>query len=243
MSDSVVRKCPAVRFANGRKEEIEDPVAVETEVTLFLNGHKYISLSASADSLGEFGAGFFTASGLIQQIHSVNVRGSSVYVEAEPAKSAKSTEPAEEKESSSLSYPETDTVTVTADEIRDMAAALDTDLWQETGGLHTAALYHRHKKAAVFSDIARRNAAEKAVGYMVLHGIDPKDCVLVSTGRQPQDMVEIAARAGLPVVISRAAATASGIAAAEKLGITLVCFARGGRFTVYTHPERVLIDK
>ncbi|HJJ57902.1 MAG TPA: hypothetical protein O0Y08_06235 [Methanocorpusculum sp.] len=42
MSDSVVRKCPAVRFANGRKEEIEDPVAVETEVTLFLNGHKYI---------------------------------------------------------------------------------------------------------------------------------------------------------------------------------------------------------
>ena len=243
MSDSVVRKCPAVRFANGRKEEIEDPVAVETEVTLFLNGHKYISLSASADSLGEFGAGFFTASGLIQQIHSVNVRGSSVYVEAEPAKSAKSTEPAEEKESSSLSYPETDTVTVTADEIRDMAAALDTDLWQETGGLHTAALYHRHKKAAVFSDIARRNAAEKAVGYMVLHGIDPKDCVLVSTGRQPQDMVEIAARAGLPVVISRAAATASGIAAAKKLGITLVCFARGGRFTVYTHPERVLIDK
>lgn len=243
MSDSVVRKCPAVRFANGRKEEIEDPVAVETEVTLFLNGHKYISLSASAESLGEFGAGFFTASGLIQQIHSVNVRGSSVYVEAEPAKSAKSTEPAEEKESSSPSYPETDTVTVTADEIRDMAAALDTDLWQETGGLHTAALYRRHKKAAVFSDIARRNAAEKAVGYMVLHGIDPKDCVLVSTGRQPQDMVEIAARAGLPVVISRAAATASGIAAAEKLGITLVCFARGGRFTVYTYPERVLIDK
>lgn len=243
MSDSVVRKCPAVRFANGRKEEIEDPVAVETEVTLFLNGHKYISLSASADSLEEFGAGFFTASGLIQKIHSAEVRGSSVYVEAEPAKSAKSTEPAEEKESSSLSYPETDTVTVTADEIRDMAAALDTDLWQETGGLHTAALYHRHKKTAVFSDIARRNAAEKAVGYMVLHGIDPKDCVLVSTGRQPQDMVEIAARAGLPVVISRAAATASGIAAAEKLGITLVCFARGGRFTVYTHPERVLIDK
>ncbi len=83
MSDSVVRKCPAVRYANSRKEEIEDPVAVETEVTLFLNGHKYISLSASADSLEELGAGFFTASGLIQKIHSAEVRGSSVDVEAE----------------------------------------------------------------------------------------------------------------------------------------------------------------
>ena len=244
--DPVVTTCSAVRYANGRREQIEDPVAVETEVTLFLNGKKTISLPASADSLGEFGAGFFTASGLIQQIHSVNVRGSSVYVEADPAESAepaKSADPAEENALSPLSYPETDTVTVTADEIRDMAAALDTDLWQETGGLHTAALYYRHTKAAVFSDIARRNAAEKAVGYMVLHGIDPKDCVLVSTGRQPQDMVEIAARAGLPVVISRAAATASGIAAAEKLGITLVCFARGGRFTVYAHPERVIFSE
>ncbi len=124
-----------------------------------------------------------------------------------------------------------------------MSAALNTDIWQETGGLHSAALYYRHKKAAVFSDIARRNAAEKAVGYMVLQDLTPKDCVLVSTGRQPRDMVDIAARAGIPVVISRAAATASGIAAADKQGITLVCFARGGRFTVYTHPERVLIDK
>ena len=247
--DPVVTTCSAVRYANGRREQIEDPVAVETEVTLFLNGKKTISLPASADSLGEFGAGFFTASGLIQQIHSVDVRGSSVYVEADPAKSAKSadlaksTEPAGEIELPPMSCPETDTVTVTADEIRDMAAALDTDLWQETGGLHTAALYYRHTKAAVFSDIARRNAAEKAVGYMVLHGLDPKDCILASTGRQPQDMVEIAARAGIPVVISRAAATASGIAAAEKLGITLVCFARGGRFTVYAHPERVIFSE
>ncbi|MDO5846675.1 MAG: formate dehydrogenase accessory sulfurtransferase FdhD [Methanocorpusculum sp.] len=237
MSDSVVRKCPAVRYANGRKERIEDPVAVETEVTLYLNGNKHICVSASADALKELGAGFFTASGLIQKIHSTEVRGSSVYVEAELTKHAGENEP------SPLPYPGTDTVTVTADEIRDMSAALDTDIWQETGGLHSAALYYRHKKVTVFSDIARRNAVEKAVGYMALHGLPPKECILVSTGRQPQDMVEIAARAGIPVVISRAAATASGIAAADKWSITLVCFARGGRFTVYTHSERVLVDK
>ena len=120
---------------------------------------------------------------------------------------------------------------------------LNTDIWQETGGLHSAALYYQHKKAAVYSDIARRNAAEKALGYMALRNLSPKDCILISTGRQPRDMVEIAARAGIPVIISRAAATASGIAAADKWGLTLICFARGERFTIYTHPERVQIDK
>ena len=234
--DSVIIKCSAVRYTNGGKEQIEDPVAVETEVMLFLNGQLSISLPASADSLAEFGAGFFTAAGLAGKIHSVEVRGCSVYVEAEPAEHAG-------EETLLVSDSAAGNVLVTPDEIKDMSAALDTDLWQETGGLHTAALYYQHVKAAVFSDIARRNAAEKAVGYMVLHDLTPKDCILVSTGRQPQDMVEIAARAGIPVVISRAAATASGIAAADKQGITLVCFARGGRFTVYAHPERVIFSE
>jgi FdhD protein len=47
------------------------------------------------------------------------------------------------------------------------------------------------------------------------------------------------AHAGIPIVISRAASTDRGIAAAASLGITLICFSRGDRFTVYTHPERV----
>jgi len=42
------------------------------------------------------------------------------------------------------------------------------------------------------------------------------------------------------VVISRAASTDKGIATAQKAGITLVCFSRGDRFTIYTHPERIL---
>ncbi|MHC1626748.1 MAG: formate dehydrogenase accessory sulfurtransferase FdhD, partial [Methanoculleaceae archaeon] len=46
-------------------------------------------------------------------------------------------------------------------------------------------------------------------------------------------------RAGIPVVISRASATDRGIALAGEAGITLICFARKGRFTVYTHPERI----
>jgi FdhD protein len=53
-------------------------------------------------------------------------------------------------------------------------------------------------------------------------------------------MIKKDANAGIPVVISRAASTDKGIAAADAAGITLVCFSRGDRFTIYTHPERIL---
>jgi FdhD protein len=43
----------------------------------------------------------------------------------------------------------------------------------------------------------------------------------------------------VPVIISRAATTDQGLAAAEKFGITLICFSRQERFTVYTHPGRI----
>jgi FdhD protein len=52
-------------------------------------------------------------------------------------------------------------------------------------------------------------------------------------------MVKKAANAGIPVLVSRAASTDQGIATAEATGVTLICFSRGDRFTVYTHPQRV----
>jgi FdhD protein len=53
-------------------------------------------------------------------------------------------------------------------------------------------------------------------------------------------MVRKYAHAGIPIVISRAATTDKGIAVAEAAGITLIGFSRDERFTIYTHPERIM---
>jgi len=45
--------------------------------------------------------------------------------------------------------------------------------------------------------------------------------------------------AGIPVLGSVSAATADGVEAAEKGGLTLAGFIRGERMNVYTHPERI----
>jgi formate dehydrogenase accessory protein FdhD len=45
----------------------------------------------------------------------------------------------------------------------------------------------------------------------------------------------------VPVVASVAAPLTSGIQVARVTGITLVCFVRGRRMNVYSHPDRVTV--
>jgi formate dehydrogenase accessory protein FdhD len=60
------------------------------------------------------------------------------------------------------------------------------------------------------------------------------------SGRLTGDIVFKAAKVGLPIVASIAAALDSGIAIAKDANLTLIGFVRGKRMNVYTFPERIL---
>ena len=55
------------------------------------------------------------------------------------------------------------------------------------------------------------------------------------------DLAFKAAKIGLPIVASLAAALSSGISTALESNVTLVGFVRGKRLNVYTCPERIII--
>ncbi|HJK50704.1 MAG TPA: formate dehydrogenase accessory sulfurtransferase FdhD, partial [Methanocorpusculum sp.] len=128
---------------------------------------------------------------------------------------------------------------ITPEEIFVIRDAINAEVWDATGGLHCAVLFHDHRVVFLASDIGRHNAVDKVIGYMILAGLNPQECVIGSTGRQPAGMVMKAANAGVPIVVSRAAATDAGIATAKECGVTLICFTRPPRFTVYAHPQRI----
>jgi formate dehydrogenase accessory protein FdhD len=131
---------------------------------------------------------------------------------------------------------------VTADDlyalVGEMARAAT--LYRDTGGMHACGLARDGKLELVREDVGRHNALDKLLGRAWLDRIPTSDAVLISTGRISYEMAVKAAKAFVPIVASRSAVTDLAADIGAELGITLVGYARGGKLTVYTHPQRVL---
>ena len=83
-------------------------------------------------------------------------------------------------------------------------------------------------------DIGRHNAMDKVIGYALRNGIPLSDCMVYSSGRIPVDMTVKAIRAGIPVLVSKAAPTQEAISLANAYGLTLICSARRDSMRQYT---------
>jgi len=113
--------------------------------------------------------------------------------------------------------------------------------FRKTGAVHVAAIYKLDGSLVAFAeDVGRHNAVDKAIGVSALNRVDFGGCFLALSGRLSADIVLKAARVGLPIVASLAAALDSGIVIAKDSGLTLVGFARGKRMNIYTFSERIL---
>ena len=114
-------------------------------------------------------------------------------------------------------------------------------LFHRTGGVHSAVMVSRDGElVAWFEDIGRHNALDKLAGWCVMNGADASDKILLFSGRVPREIIARAIRIGFPVVISPGAPTNLSIQLACEHGVTLVGFAKNGRFNVYTHSARIV---
>ena len=230
----------AIQVRGSRAREIEDKVIKEGRFRLFVNGTLHTEIVASDEQLKELGAGFVVCQGLARSVESVWVDGNSIHVSA-------SMEGGAGRELSSAGAVGTlapvreagAALSITTEDVFRITREIETDVWKQTGGVHCSVLFSNGRFLVKSSDVGRHNTVDKVVGHAVLNGVDLGSCVLGCTGRQPREMVVKSARAGIPVIISRAASTDKGIAAAEEAGITLICFSRDERFTVYTNPGRI----
>lgn len=115
--------------------------------------------------------------------------------------------------------------------------------FQQTGGVHSAGLADHQQLLFRFEDIGRHNAVDKVTGQAFIKQIDLSDKCLLLSGRIAAEILMKAARNGIPFVLSRSAPTMLAVETADKLGLTVVGFARGQRFNVYSHGERILFDE
>ena len=83
-------------------------------------------------------------------------------------------------------------------------------------------------------DIGRHHAMDKVIGYALRNDIPLPGCIVYSSGRIPQDMALKAIRAGVPVLVSKAAPTQEAISLANAYGLTLICSARRDSMRQYS---------
>ncbi|MBS6507561.1 MAG: formate dehydrogenase accessory sulfurtransferase FdhD [Paraclostridium bifermentans] len=112
-------------------------------------------------------------------------------------------------------------------------------LFKDTGGVHSVALFDGADPVVICEDVARHNAMDKVIGYSVLNDVNFEDKFIVVSGRISLEMMQKACKMQIPIVVSKSAPTNLSVELAKKLNITLVGFVRGRRMNIYANGYRV----
>ncbi|MFB4523059.1 formate dehydrogenase accessory sulfurtransferase FdhD [Enterobacter hormaechei subsp. hormaechei] len=92
-------------------------------------------------------------------------------------------------------------------------------------------------------DVGRHVALDKLLGRRARESnVWQQGAALVSS-RASYEMVQKSAMCGVEILFAVSAATTLAVEVAERCNLTLVGFCKPGKATIYTHPQRLLIDQ
>ncbi|NOZ63519.1 MAG: formate dehydrogenase accessory sulfurtransferase FdhD [Caldiserica bacterium] len=238
-------------FKAGKRIKKSDEVVAEELLKVYVNGKEFISILCSPENLEYLILGFLFSEGFIKnitEVKSLKIENGCGHLElredvllthkqwirSSGCGNLFSTAPKIEEIKAPFFTLSPEKILYLIKELENLSVN-----FQRTGGVHASALSDREEIILFHEDIGRHNAVDKIIGEAMSKGISTSDKILLTSGRISSEMVSKIARVNIPIVISRSAPTALGIKFAEFYGITLIGFARGKRFNLYTHRERI----
>ncbi len=242
-----------LQHSDGKWQPQTGQIPLEQAVTLIVNGKPWMEMLCTPDMIAELAVGFLYNERLIntaEDVTRVHVCDTADFVEVDtappinkPTTWIKTTGCGGGQTAQRLEQPEMpnlNEVILSAETVaRSLDEFLQTQHAQTTSrGVHCSAISDGEKILLLADDVGRHNTLDKLMGFILLREPSLKPSVLLTTGRISSEMLQKSARIGVSVVISLTSPNTSTIQLAQEWGITLIGYARGSHFNVYSHPER-----
>lgn len=261
--NSTVKKRTVLKFKNGEMESVEDKIVTEFPVTVKINEEEFVTMVCSPQYIEDMVIGYLASEGVIRaytDIKNIWVQEKEGYVHVTIDKLNPYFQNLQNKRyitsccgasrqgfvfiNDALTAKKMNGISVELS-IKDCFQLMNklqqsAATFQETGGVHNAAICDKNGFMLSRMDIGRHNALDKLYGYCLKHHISIRDKVVVFSGRISSEILLKVAKIGCEVVLSKSAPTELALNLAEELGITTVGFIRNDSLNIYTCPERIL---
>lgn len=257
------RKIILTRIDKEKIEETSDIVVCEYPLTIYLNGEEIATLLCLPKSLDYLTFGFLFSEGMIKHISDIK----SVKIDEEKGKAFINIE----KDEGSFPYLKRKKSVTTGssggtifNNICDCVQCKPLDnniqihykkilslmnnftskseVFQDTGGVHSAALSNGDEMLIFHEDVGRHNALDKVIGEAFIKEVDYKDKIALTSGRISSEMLMKVAKRNISILVSRSAPMDLALKIGKEINMTIIGFVRGQRMNIYSGKERIIFD-
>jgi FdhD protein len=114
-------------------------------------------------------------------------------------------------------------------------------LRKNTRSSHASALYSSDfELLSVSEDVGRHNALDKTIGKLFLDNTLCEACLLILSSRINCELVQKAAKAGIPVIFAISRPTFHAVKLASQMNITIACLAEKSGLYVFCGKSRLV---
>lgn len=226
-----IKEYNIIRIKGDKISNEEDIVIRECPFTIVLNEKKIVTLPCSPDCLGNLAIGYLYSEGYIDsisQIQDITIDEDKGIANISISNINKTNVSKMEKIENQFPI-EIQSIKILVDQFNKKS-----ELFKNTGGVHSCALCSKEDIIVFKEDIGRHNAMDKVLGQALVQNIDIKDKILLTSGRISTEILSKVAKSQVPIIVSISAPTDLAIEMARELNITLIGFARGEKMNMYS---------